>query len=98
MKEIGYDPKKQPLGQLGNNTIKEAYEVLNRLMNAIRQNSGKQIYNDLSSEFFSLIPHDIGKKKLSEFVIDNEEKVKEKLDMLQSLSDMKIANSFVKEI
>lgn len=47
---------------------------------------------------YRLCLQDIGKKKLSEFVIDNEEKVKEKLDMLQSLSDMKIANSFVKEI
>lgn len=45
-----------------------------------------------------MIPHNIGKKKLSEFVIDNEEKLKDKLDMLAALSDMKIANSFIKEI
>lgn len=31
MKEIGYDPKKMPLGKLGDNTIKKAYEVLSEL-------------------------------------------------------------------
>lgn len=29
MKEIGYDAKKMPLGKLGDNTIKQAYGVLN---------------------------------------------------------------------
>ena len=29
MKEIGYDAKKMPLGKLGDNTIKQAYAVLN---------------------------------------------------------------------
>lgn len=35
MKEIGYDAKKMPLGKLGDNTIKEAYNVLNELLKAI---------------------------------------------------------------
>jgi poly [ADP-ribose] polymerase len=35
MKEIGYDAKKMPLGKLGEGTIKEAYNVLNKLTKAI---------------------------------------------------------------
>lgn len=32
MKEIGYDAKKMPLGKLGDNTIKQAYTILNNLL------------------------------------------------------------------
>lgn len=31
MKEIGYDAKKMPLGKLGDNTVKDAFKVLNDL-------------------------------------------------------------------
>ena len=40
MKEIGYDAKKCPLGKLGDSTIKQAYQVLNDLLQAIKQNKG----------------------------------------------------------
>lgn len=36
MKEIGYDAKKMPLGKLGDGTIREAYAVLNKLTQAIK--------------------------------------------------------------
>lgn len=32
MKEIGYDIKKMPLGKLGDQTINDAYSVLNTLL------------------------------------------------------------------
>jgi len=38
MKELRYDAKKLPLGKLGDSTIKEAYTVLNNLMDAIKNN------------------------------------------------------------
>ena len=36
MKEIGYDAKRMPLGKLGDTTIKEAYGILNKLSEAIK--------------------------------------------------------------
>lgn len=36
MKEIGYDAKKMPLGKLGDNTIKEAYTVLNKITKELK--------------------------------------------------------------
>ncbi len=39
MKEIGYDAKKMPLGKLGDNTIKQAYTILNNLLEAIKKNN-----------------------------------------------------------
>ena len=35
MEEIGYDPKKMPLGQLGEESIKEAYKVLTKILELV---------------------------------------------------------------
>ena len=70
MKEIGYDPKKMPLGKLADETIKQAYKVLNELNEAIKHKKGRDTYNQLSGQFFSLVPHDFGFQKMQQFVID----------------------------
>lgn len=49
----------------------------------------------MSSEFYTLIPHDFGFQKMANFVLDNEEKVKEKLKMLETISDMKITTKLL---
>ena len=153
MKEIGYDPKKMPLGKLADQTIKEGFQVLSELQNAIKANK-KDLFNPLSSRFYSLIPHDFGFKPMSLFVINSvmlsvtshcsllavsallhgpdhcappdyrirlecaysncekwidlifrlaraipthqDEKVRQKLEMLQTLTDMKIATKLLK--
>lgn len=94
MKEIGYDAKKMPLGRLGESTIKEAYGVLNKLADAVKKkDKGAQM--QLSGDFYSLIPHDFGFQKMSNFVLDNEEKVKQKLQMLATISDLKITSKLL---
>lgn len=62
MKEIGYDAKKLPLGKLAKTTIKAGYDVLKRISAAISNKKSRSHLEDLSSEFYSLIPHDIGFK------------------------------------
>ena len=69
MEEIGYDIKKMPLGSLGEDTIKEAYGVLTQIMNAIKEKAPQNKLNDLSSEFFSRIPHDFGRTKMKDHVL-----------------------------
>lgn len=39
MEEIGYDPKKMPLGSLGDQTIKEAYGILTKIADALKEKS-----------------------------------------------------------
>jgi len=95
MKEIGYDAKKMPLGKLAKSTVQQGYEVLNDLMNVFKNKPVKAELERLSSKFYSLIPHDFGFQKMSNFILDNEEKVKGKLDMLQSLSDMQVATKLL---
>lgn len=70
MKQIGYDAKKMPLGKLGDGTIRSAYNVLNKLTKAIEKGERSQ-YSKLSSQFYTLIPHDIGFEKMSKFILDN---------------------------
>jgi poly [ADP-ribose] polymerase 2/3/4 len=94
MKEIGYDAKKMPLGRLGDSTIKEAYGVLNKLSEAIKKKD-RNLMSSLSGDFYSLIPHDFGFSKMSNFILDNDEKVKEKLKMLETISDLKITSKLL---
>lgn len=49
----------------------------------------------LSSEFYTLIPHDFGFKKMIDFILDTDEKVKKKLQMLADISDMKITTKLL---
>jgi poly [ADP-ribose] polymerase len=62
MKEIGYDAKKMPLGKLGKNTVKEGYAVLSKIMNEVKTGKNRAEITKLSSEFYTLIPHDFGFK------------------------------------
>lgn len=94
MLHIGYDVKKMPLGKLGDSTIKEAYTVLNKLTEAVKNND-RPACSLLSGEFYSLIPHDFGYQKMSNFILDTEFKIKEKLNMLETISDLKIASKLM---
>jgi poly [ADP-ribose] polymerase len=51
--------------------------------------------SSLSGDFYSLIPHDFGFQKMSNFILDNDEKVKEKLKMLETISDLKITSKLL---
>ena len=94
MKEIGYDAKKMPLGRLGDSTIKEAYGVLKQLADAVKKKD-KNAMMKLSGDFYSLIPHDFGFQKMANFVLDNDEKVKTKLTMLNTISDLKVTSKLL---
>jgi poly [ADP-ribose] polymerase len=59
MAEIGYDAKKMPLGKLGKETITAGYKVLKNIENVLKKKE-KGDLKDLSSEFYTLIPHDFG--------------------------------------
>lgn len=95
MKEIGYDAKKMPLGKLAKTSILKGYEVLKALMEELKGAAQRDIIQDLSSEFYSAIPHDFGFRHMSHFILDNERKVKEKLEMLQSLEDIQICTKLL---
>lgn len=94
--EIGYDAKKMPLGKLSQESIKRGMEVLKQIDEALEKNTKADISN-LSSQFYSLIPHDFGFKHMSNFIINSTEKLKEKIAMLENLTDMKIATTILEQ-
>ena len=89
--EIGYDSKKMPLGKLSSSTLLNGLNILKNIeIELNNENPNKENLTKLSSQFYSQIPHNFGFKKMANFIIDSTEKIKEKIDMINALSDMKI--------
>lgn len=92
MKEIGYDAKKMPLGKLSKDAIHEGYKILKKISEEVkRAKPDRANLIALSSEFYTNIPHDFGFQQMINQLIDNEDKVKKKLEMLQSIEDIQVA-------
>ena len=89
--EIGYDSKKMPLGKLSSSTLTHGLTILKQIEDELNnKNPNKENLTKLTSQFYSQIPHNFGFKKMVNFIIDSKEKIKEKIDMINSLGDMKI--------
>lgn len=52
---------------------------------------------EYSNDFFSYIPHDFGFIKMQTFILDTEQKIKNKLEMLQSLQDIQVYTKILNE-
>jgi poly [ADP-ribose] polymerase len=93
---IGYDVKRLPLGQLEKETVLEGYKYL-REIEKVLNNKSKGDLADLSSKFYTHIPHNFSMKHMSNFIINTHEKLLEKLDLIQNLVDINIAKNIVSE-
>ncbi|KAJ0980645.1 hypothetical protein J5N97_008900 [Dioscorea zingiberensis] len=96
MLEIGYNAEKLPLGKLSQSTILKGYDVLRRISDVIGQSNRKEL-EELSGEFYTIIPHDFGFKKMREFVIDTPFKLKGKLEMVAALGEIEIATKILQD-
>ncbi|XP_039005647.1 poly [ADP-ribose] polymerase 2-like [Hibiscus syriacus] len=90
MMEIGYNADKLPLGKLSKSTILKGYDVLKRIADVIDLSNRSKL-EQLSSEFYTVIPHDFGFRKMREFVIDTPQKLKKKLEMVETLGEIEVA-------
>ena len=98
MKEIGYDSSKMPLGKLAKESINKGYLILKDIEKELKKkNPSKSDLTQLSSDFFTYIPHDFGFQKMSSFIIDTLEKLKSKIDMIETLKDMKLATKIIED-
>ena len=99
MSRYNYDIKKLPLGELSNATVLAGYKVLTQIETVLSQKeSGKIVaskasseLSNLSDQFYTLIPHNFGFAKMSNFVINSTEKLKEKLELITNLVDINTA-------
>ncbi|CAI2359541.1 unnamed protein product [Moneuplotes crassus] len=89
--KVGFNVKKLPLGKLSKATITKGYKVLQKIDQEMKGVGSLTNLGALSSEFYSIIPHDFGFAKLSQFVIDTRQKLKDKLELVEALGDIQIA-------
>ncbi|KAG0033677.1 hypothetical protein BGZ81_007675 [Podila clonocystis] len=97
MKELDYDADKMPLGKLAKSTILHAYEILKKISVAMDNPNASQqnILAELSSDFYTAIPHNFGRHIPP--IIKDAPMLKKKLEMLESLGEIEIAQKLIKE-
>jgi len=74
----------------------EGYKYL-REIEKVLNGKGKGDLADLSSKFYTYIPHNFSMKHMSNFTIKTLEMVKQKFDLIQNLIDIKIAANIVEQ-
>ena len=100
--KIGYDSDKIPLGQLSPEVISQGYKFLKNLENIIgnindkKSINSKEIY-DLSSKYFTIIPHNFGMNNMHKFVINSQERIKEENELLDSIKNIKIVSGILQK-
>lgn len=95
MVEIGYNVKKMPLGKLSKDNIMKGYKILEDLLKEVQGLKRLALIQEYTDEFYSYIPHDFGFQHMSLFVLNTEDKVKEKLAMLEALAEIKVATNII---
>ncbi|KAJ3046051.1 Poly [ADP-ribose] polymerase 2 [Rhizophlyctis rosea] len=98
MVEIGYDANKMPLGKLSKANMQKGYKVLKEIadvLNGADANKGA-VLMELSSQFYTIIPHNFGMRRPPP--INTAKLVKDKLEMIESLGDIDIATTLMKDV
>ncbi|XP_072276486.1 protein mono-ADP-ribosyltransferase PARP3 [Pyxicephalus adspersus] len=91
MQTMNLDIKKMPLGKLSKGQIAKGFDALEELQAAIDRKAGKKTLSDLSSRFYTIIPHNFGRQIPP--VIDTQEILQAKKDMLLVLADIELAQT-----
>ena len=94
MLEFELDLEKMPLGKLSKKQLLKAFSVLKELSQLIETKppNGTKI-KDATNRFYTMIPHNFGTERPP--LIDNEEMIKSKMDMLEALLDIEMAYEMI---
>ncbi|NXJ78279.1 PARP3 polymerase, partial [Trogon melanurus] len=92
MQTMNIDVKKMPLGNLSKQQIARGFEALEELEAALQEQPPKAAHlEDLSSRFYTIIPHNFGRARPPP--INSPELLRAKKDMLLVLADIEVAQS-----
>lgn len=94
MLEFELDMEKMPLGKLSKKQIQSAFKVLAELQDLVNNNASDHSYIDASNRFYTFIPHSFGIDDPP--ILNNQEIIKQKLDMLDSLMEIEVAYNLLK--
>ncbi|XP_069010078.1 protein mono-ADP-ribosyltransferase PARP3 [Embiotoca jacksoni] len=95
MECMNLDIKKMPLGKLSKVQIAKGFDVLEEIEAAMTQRGGRRRLEELSSKFFTTIPHNFGRTRPP--TIDDTEIVMKKKEMLMVLADIELAQTLKSE-
>ena len=104
MDAMSYDSNKLPLGKLSKRTLMSGYERLKELAELLANpNLADEVHNmsyadaidEISNSYYTYIPHSFGRNRPP--VIGNDDILKREIALLESLSDMSIAEEIMKE-
>lgn len=97
MKDFSLDTRKMPLGRISKKQIKEAFSYLKQIETELaKTRPTRSVLIEASSMFYTLIPHDYG--MTAPPVIADDLMLKNKMDMLDTMSDLEVAGALLKEV
>ncbi|XP_034470522.1 poly [ADP-ribose] polymerase 2 isoform X1 [Hippoglossus hippoglossus] len=91
--EMKFDTRKAPLGKLTSEQIRAGYTALQRIEECLKKKGNNRLLLEACNQFYTRIPHDFGLKTPP--IINTEEELKEKIALLEALSDIQIAVKMV---
>ncbi|XP_009478929.1 protein mono-ADP-ribosyltransferase PARP3 [Pelecanus crispus] len=92
MQTMNIDVKKMPLGKLSKQQIVRGFDALDKLEAALQEQPPQTDYlEDLSSHFYTIIPHNFGRGRPPP--INSADLLRAKKDMLLVLADIEVAQS-----
>lgn len=89
MANMEIDVQKMPLGKISKAQLAKGYEVLEQMKDIIISGAKKQSLPELSSRFYTIVPHSFGRSVPP--VINTFEMLQKKMDMLEMLGDIEMA-------
>lgn len=93
-----------PLGNLSERQIKKGFEALTEIQDVLAdagldEFGRKQRLTAASNKFYTIIPQSFGSKGITDkWIIDCDEKLKAKIELVQSLLELEIAMSMTKTV
>ncbi|XP_075430337.1 protein mono-ADP-ribosyltransferase PARP3 isoform X2 [Ascaphus truei] len=91
MQTMNLDIKKMPLGKLSKVQIARGFDALEQLQGALERSADNKELSDLTSRFYTIIPHNFGRRTPP--VINSQEVLQAKKDMLLVLADIELAQT-----
>ncbi|XP_010743586.1 protein mono-ADP-ribosyltransferase PARP3 [Larimichthys crocea] len=95
MECMNLDIKKMPLGKLSKMQIAKGFEVLEEIEAAMKQKKTSARLQELSSKFFTTVPHNFGRNRPP--TINTQEIIDQKKEMLMVLADIELAQTLKSE-
>ena len=96
MKELSIDTDAMPLGKISKTQLKNASKHLKAIENELKKSKPKSsVFGEESANFYTLVPHSVGMCKLP--VLNTLAQIKEKMELLETLGDLEIADKILKD-